>query len=93
MALRLAERDSVAAPDVRRLALLMGLVLGVAALVGLAGVVVGGLALARSAGRIGTGSGRRGAVGRERGGRTGSLPVWRRSPSPGDWALPALGAT
>lgn len=34
----------------------------VAALAGLAGVVVGGLALARSAGRIGTGSGRRGAV-------------------------------
>ncbi|WP_329082952.1 MULTISPECIES: DUF6223 family protein [unclassified Streptosporangium] len=34
----------------------------VAALLGVAGVVVGGLALARSAGRIGTGSGRRGAV-------------------------------
>ncbi|GAA3090230.1 DUF6223 family protein [Streptosporangium carneum] len=34
----------------------------VAALPGLAGVVVGGLALARSAGRIGRGTGRRGAV-------------------------------
>ena len=34
----------------------------VAALLGLAGVVIGGLALARAAGRIGTGSGRRGAV-------------------------------
>lgn len=34
----------------------------VAALLGLAGVVIGGLALARSAGRIGTGSGRRGAI-------------------------------
>ncbi|MEO3869453.1 DUF6223 family protein [Nonomuraea sp. B12E4] len=33
-----------------------------AALVGLAGVVIGGLALARSAGRAGTGTGRRGAV-------------------------------
>ncbi|WP_262286391.1 DUF6223 family protein [Micromonospora sp. MA102] len=34
----------------------------VAVLVALAGVVVGGLALARSAGRIGTGNGRRGAL-------------------------------
>jgi hypothetical protein len=34
----------------------------VAALVALAGVVIGGLALARSAGRIGTGPGRNGAV-------------------------------
>src|SRR4051812_36088139 len=34
----------------------------VAALVALAGVVVGGLALARSAGRLGNGSGRRGAI-------------------------------
>ncbi|MEU6407574.1 DUF6223 family protein [Microbispora sp. NPDC046933] len=34
----------------------------VAALLGLAGVVVGGLALARSTGRIGTGDGRGGAV-------------------------------
>ncbi|MEV4749315.1 DUF6223 family protein [Streptosporangium amethystogenes subsp. fukuiense] len=34
----------------------------VAALLGLAGVVIGGLALARSAGRIGTGTGRRGAI-------------------------------
>ncbi|WP_319459366.1 DUF6223 family protein [Micromonospora sp. RTP1Z1] len=34
----------------------------VAALVALAGVVVGGLALARSAGRIGEGNGRRGAT-------------------------------
>jgi hypothetical protein len=34
----------------------------VAALLGLAGVVVGGLALARSTGRIGTGTGRRGAI-------------------------------
>ncbi|MEU0485357.1 DUF6223 family protein [Streptosporangium sp. NPDC006013] len=34
----------------------------VAALLGLAGVVVGGLALARSTGRIGTGNGRRGAI-------------------------------
>ncbi|MFG1709661.1 DUF6223 family protein [Nonomuraea sp. M3C6] len=34
----------------------------VAALLGLAGVVIGGLALARSAGRIGTGNGRRGAI-------------------------------
>ncbi len=34
----------------------------VAALLGLAGVVVGGLALTRFAGRIGTGAGRRGAV-------------------------------
>jgi hypothetical protein len=34
----------------------------VAALLGLAGVVIGGLALARSARRIGTGTGRRGAV-------------------------------
>ncbi|WP_226899740.1 DUF6223 family protein [Nonomuraea phyllanthi] len=34
----------------------------VAALLGLAGVVVAGLALARAAGRIGNGSGRRGAV-------------------------------
>ncbi|GII05696.1 DUF6223 family protein [Planobispora takensis] len=34
----------------------------VAALPGLAGVIVGGLALARSAGRIGNGTGRRGAV-------------------------------
>ncbi|MFI7638063.1 DUF6223 family protein [Nonomuraea sp. NPDC049400] len=34
----------------------------VAALLGLIGVVVGGLALARSAGRIGTGNGRRGAI-------------------------------
>ncbi|SDM60728.1 DUF6223 family protein [Nonomuraea jiangxiensis] len=33
-----------------------------AALVGLAGAVIGGLALARSAGRVGTGTGRRGAV-------------------------------
>jgi hypothetical protein len=34
----------------------------VAALLGLAGAVIGGLALARSAGRIGTGTGRRGAI-------------------------------
>jgi len=34
----------------------------VAAVVGLIGAVVGGLALARSAGRIGTGTGRRGAI-------------------------------
>ena len=34
----------------------------VAALLGLAGVVIGGLALARSTGRIGTGTGRRGAI-------------------------------
>ncbi|MDW5325801.1 DUF6223 family protein [Plantactinospora sp. KLBMP9567] len=34
----------------------------VAGLLGLAGVVVGGLARARAAGRIGTGSGRRGAM-------------------------------
>jgi hypothetical protein len=34
----------------------------VAALLGLVGVVIGGLALARSAGRIGTGTGRRGAI-------------------------------
>jgi Family of unknown function (DUF6223) len=34
----------------------------VAAVVGLIGAVVGGLALARSAGRIGTGNGRRGAI-------------------------------
>jgi Family of unknown function (DUF6223) len=34
----------------------------VAALLGLAGVVVGGLALARSAGRIGRGNGRKGAI-------------------------------
>ncbi|MEV0758343.1 DUF6223 family protein [Streptosporangium sp. NPDC050280] len=34
----------------------------IAALLGVAGVVIGGLALARSAGRIGSGSGRRGAV-------------------------------
>ncbi|MBF8188332.1 hypothetical protein ITP53_21880 [Nonomuraea sp. K274] len=34
----------------------------VAALLGLAGVVIGGLALARSAGRIGTGNGRNGAI-------------------------------
>lgn len=34
----------------------------VAAVVGLIGAVIGGLALARSAGRIGTGTGRRGAV-------------------------------
>ncbi|MFI6793971.1 DUF6223 family protein [Nonomuraea sp. NPDC050383] len=34
----------------------------VAALLGLAGVVIGGLALARSAGRIGAGTGRRGAI-------------------------------
>jgi Family of unknown function (DUF6223) len=34
----------------------------VAALVGLTGVFIGGLALARSAGRIGTGTGRRGAI-------------------------------
>ncbi|MGP3919926.1 DUF6223 family protein [Nonomuraea sp. 10N515B] len=34
----------------------------VAALLGLAGVVIGGLALARSTGRIGTGNGRRGAI-------------------------------
>lgn len=33
-----------------------------AALLGLVGIVVGGLALARSAGRIGTGTGRRGSV-------------------------------
>ena len=33
-----------------------------AALVGLIGAVIGGLALARSAGRIGTGNGRRGAI-------------------------------
>ncbi|GAA0539898.1 DUF6223 family protein [Streptomyces antimycoticus] len=33
-----------------------------AALVALAGVVIGGLALARSAGRIGTGNGKRGAI-------------------------------
>ncbi|MEU1689303.1 DUF6223 family protein [Micromonospora sp. NPDC005707] len=38
------------------------LVGSVAVLVALAGVVVGGLALARSAGRIGNGNGRRGAV-------------------------------
>ncbi|MGW4640012.1 DUF6223 family protein [Sphaerisporangium sp. NPDC004334] len=35
---------------------------GVGALLGLAGVVIGGLALARSAGRIGSGDGRRGAI-------------------------------
>ncbi|MFI6457141.1 DUF6223 family protein [Streptosporangium amethystogenes] len=34
----------------------------VAVLLGLVGVVIGGLALARSAGRIGTGTGRRGAI-------------------------------
>ncbi|RVX46748.1 hypothetical protein EDD27_9650 [Nonomuraea polychroma] len=34
----------------------------VAALLGLAGAVIGGLALARSAGRIGKGNGRRGAI-------------------------------
>jgi hypothetical protein len=34
----------------------------VAAVVGLTGAVIGGLALARSAGRIGTGNGRRGAI-------------------------------
>jgi hypothetical protein len=34
----------------------------VAAVVGLIGAVIGGLALARSAGRIGTGNGRRGAI-------------------------------
>jgi hypothetical protein len=34
----------------------------VAVLLGLAGAVIGGLALARSAGRIGTGTGRRGAI-------------------------------
>jgi Family of unknown function (DUF6223) len=34
----------------------------VAAVVGLIGVVIGGLALARSTGRIGTGNGRRGAI-------------------------------
>lgn len=34
----------------------------VAAVVGLIGAVIGGLALARSAGRIGTGTGRRGAI-------------------------------
>lgn len=34
----------------------------VAALLGVAGVVIGGLALARSAGRFGTGTGRRGAI-------------------------------
>ncbi len=34
----------------------------VAVLVALVGVVIGGLALARSAGRIGTGTGRRGAI-------------------------------
>jgi hypothetical protein len=34
----------------------------VAAVVALIGVVLGGLALARSAGRIGTGNGRRGAI-------------------------------
>jgi hypothetical protein len=38
------------------------LVGAVAALVALAGVVVGGLALARSAGRIGNGSGEKGAI-------------------------------
>ncbi|GAA3774870.1 hypothetical protein GCM10022225_73390 [Plantactinospora mayteni] len=38
------------------------LVGSVAALVALAGVVVGGLALARSAGRIGNGTGKRGAI-------------------------------
>jgi hypothetical protein len=35
----------------------------VAAVVGLIGVVIGGLALARSASRVGTGNGRRGAIG------------------------------
>ncbi|MEU8250291.1 DUF6223 family protein [Nonomuraea sp. NPDC048916] len=34
----------------------------VGAVLGIAGVVIGGLALARSAGRIGSGSGRRGAI-------------------------------
>ncbi|MGH3735154.1 MAG: DUF6223 family protein [Micromonosporaceae bacterium] len=34
----------------------------VAALLGLAGIIVGGLALARSTGRIGTGDGRRGGI-------------------------------
>ncbi|AWS43695.1 DUF6223 family protein [Streptosporangium sp. 'caverna'] len=34
----------------------------VAALLGLAGAVIGGLALARSTGRIGTGNGRRGVI-------------------------------
>ena len=34
----------------------------VAAVMGLIGAVIGGLALARSAGRIGTGNGRRGAI-------------------------------
>jgi hypothetical protein len=38
------------------------IVASVAALVGLSGAVIGGLALARSAGRIGTGNGRRGAI-------------------------------
>lgn len=37
-------------------------VASVAAVVGLIGLVIGGLALARSAGRIGSGSGRRGAI-------------------------------
>jgi hypothetical protein len=38
------------------------IVASVAAMVGLIGAVIGGLALARSAGRIGTGTGRRGAI-------------------------------
>ena len=38
------------------------IVASAAAVVGLIGAVIGGLALARSAGRIGTGNGRRGAI-------------------------------
>jgi hypothetical protein len=38
------------------------IVASTAAVVGLIGAVIGGLALARSAGRIGTGNGRRGAI-------------------------------
>lgn len=45
----------------------------VAALLGLAGVVIGGLALARAAGRIGNGTGRRGAIAALAAGLTGAV--------------------
>ena len=52
-----------AQPAVDAYTLTTGRLVGtLAALVALAGAVIGGLALARSAGRIGTGNGRRGAI-------------------------------
>ncbi|MGV9310560.1 DUF6223 family protein [Nonomuraea sp. NPDC003727] len=58
-----AARVLVQSADVSAYALTAGRLWSlVAALLGLVGVVIGGLALARSTGHVGTGNGRRGAV-------------------------------